>query len=191
MSFIAGPYYWQLNNNIIGVVEDAPRFRRVPTYEEITGDDFGDAVQAVVYRAGNMFLDMVFLEWDRDAVQQAIEPTATQLSSGEPLFGQIGESAIEPGYVLDASRTHAVGTVFPGPGQQPNLEGTAMAGQAPASVRAIARIAPGQSSDVLFGSRNRNVPVSFQLFPFLEEDSTSADNYSAFFVRFTPGIPSP
>lgn len=146
MSFIAGPYTLTYNAQTLGIVEDAINMELTPVVDPIVGDNLGGSIQDGVYRGGNMYLDMVLQEYNAAGALAAFWPYADA-------YGKIGT----PGVLLS--------------GVAKALVLTAVAGTTatPATITANkAVLAPNFPVRMLFGSRLRNVPLRFQLLPFLD-----------------------
>jgi len=153
MSFVSGTYDWTYNGVSLGTLADAPRFRFGFTAEEVRGDNFGDAIQALINRGGSVYLDLVFQEWDNAAVQAVIWPFSNTLGyMGTALGADSGTSAIgcpitgEPLVATAHANSCATPSVWTFP-------------------KAI--LAPGTDVSWLMGARLRNVPVSLLILPSL------------------------
>lgn len=165
-------------NSAIGVVEDAPTFRFARESDPIVGDNLGAAIQGVVDRGGNLFVDMILQELNADAVLRAWWPydpndgVANAPEAGIPnQLGRIGTAVsraigrLTPTFELRATKILNVGevddTVAPGIGRLlHNLHFD------------NSQLAPGFDITQLLGSRLRNVPMSFLCSPFVSSGDT-------------------
>ena len=146
MTFIAGPYTVTYGGSSLGIVEDAPALEVVSSYDPITGDNLGDALQDGVYRGGNCFVDLVLQEYDAAGALAAFWPWNGTL-------GRVGQ----PGVLLSSFSASLVFTAVAGTTASAN----------PATLTSTnAVLAPGFPVRLLFGSRLRNVPIRFQLLPY-------------------------
>lgn len=153
-SFIAGPYKVSAGsgtpflNNLtdLGCIEEGFTLEITPSVDPIRCDSYGDAIVDGVYRAGNMYLDFVLNEAEKDAVQSIFWP-----------FGTLGEVGVPGKLLSDFSQ---------------NLQLEAVSGTAAASgdfnyiSTTAAILAPNYPLRILFSSRLRNIPIRLQLLPF-------------------------
>ena len=181
---ISGPYKWALGPrgaalNSLGVIEDAVTARFVTSEEEVVGDNLGDAIQAMVNRGHNAYLDFVFQEAELQAVQEIMWPYVSYALRGSNVVlpGQFGHSvaggAQSVGQVR-GNRTSAgtdvgcfqlVGAAVVG-GTFPDATSTT-----PTVIRADrCTLAPNQSLDQLYGSRHRPVALSILCMPFVDRN---------------------
>ena len=186
MSFESGPYLWSFGpvdhvadiNSALGVVEDAPTFRFAREGDPITGDNLGAAIQGVVDRGGNLFVDMILQEANPDGVLRAWWPydpnsgSPTPSEAGVPnQLGRVGTSTsrtigrLTPTYELRSTKLLNAGevddTVEPGVGRLlHNMHFD------------NAQLAPGFDITQLLGSRLRNIPMSFLCSPFASGTDT-------------------
>lgn len=168
MTFVSGPYEWSAYIGAewltLGVIEDAPQLRFSEASETITGDNLGDSIQGIIYRGGNMYLDMVFQEYNLDAVKRLIWPW------GDP----VGST-----HKVDAAANPAVGCL---------RSGVPLRGQKVAGGCAVpdlywaknAMLAPGFDISYLLGSRLRNVPISLLLGLWQDVDPGGGTQYVDF-----------
>ena len=180
MSFLSGPYLWSAGEwdftqtvelttaNAMGVVEDAPTFRFSREGDPITGDNLGAAIQAVVDRGGNLFIDMIFQELDLDAVLRAwwpYDPTSpTDLTPVR--LGRIGTSTNRTiGRLTTTQELRARKILNVGDLTTDRYMTLLRFRQA--------QLAPGFDITQLLGSRHRNVPISFLCSPFLDGTDTA------------------
>ena len=182
MTFVSGPYRWfgsarSTDTNLLslGVVEDAPELRVSTEADPITGDNLGGMVQGFINRGANVFLSLVFQEWDGLAAQRIFWPysspgTATSGSfetganqqTNPPSFTAIG---CVTGYQNDPSKSTTAILVA-------QKEEFSCAN--PARYYALgATLAPGSDYSYLLGSRLKNVGVTMQLLPWVDSAPTS------------------
>lgn len=204
MAFLSGPYFWsfgpighvlsvpptqpELDAFALGVVEDAPTFRFSREGDPITGDNLGAAIQAVVDRGGNLFMDMVLQELSGDAPLRAWWPydsnSPTDLNPNQ--LGRFGTATrrtigrLTQTQELRARKILNVGDPVddvsePGVGRlMYNL------------YFRQAQLAPGFDITQLLGSRLRNVPISFLCSPFADPAGAAGDE-----VFWSPFAQSP
>lgn len=192
MSFLSGPYFWSFGpidhttgTQPLGVVEDAPTFRMAREADPITGDNLGAAIQGIVDRGGNLFIDMILQELDADAVLRAWWPydpaaaVAPASNAGVPVqLGRIGITGTGAGTGRQIGRLTPTfelrGDKILNPGDLPTTDRfmTLLRFQA-------AAIAPGFDVTQLLGSRLRNVPMSFLCQLFLDGTDTVFWNTTA------------
>ncbi len=175
MAFIAGAYSAQIDLVAgalpIGVVEDGFELEYVWEGEEIVGDNLGGSVQDGIYRGGNVFLNMILLEWTQTGVQTLIWPWTEEDDVGAP-----------PTTVAPLGAVGAIGrqwTEEPREGQR-SITLTA----APASPAAIgtspiftltAKLAiptPGTRNIITMASKLRRMPIRLQLLPYVVSNDT-------------------
>lgn len=172
--FIAGPYVWTFNAQVIGISEDGWRLNQTVSGDPIRGDNLGDSMQDYVYRGGDVTIEAVLQEWDI-ALNGLTGDTAKTKATVASIFwpwaifgfsGQIGRLASNVAAVL-------VGTPAP----------TTSAAAATVGYRTItiagAVIAPGYNFTQLFAARLRNVPIRLQALPYTLAD-TGGEAWFAF-----------
>jgi hypothetical protein len=160
-TFAAGPYTATFNTDgaagnpagkglgarDLGLVEGVRRWLRVLEAQPVLASAFGGTAIDGVYRGGQCFCRMTFQEWT-PAVRAALWP----LADG---FGQLGPIGI----LLSDLAGELVLTA---------AAGTPASTAGPAVLRfGKAIIAPSQEIDVPLGDVERNVPVAFRCFPYV------------------------
>lgn len=171
-TLVSGPYEWYVqiaagagNKVQLGIVEDAPRFRAVNSDIVVTGDNMGDTIQAIISRGTNVFIDLVFQEFNLTWVQQLIWPHGVAAAVPNTRIGtlEVGNSGfahglgcVKPNWVLHADK----------------VENSCAKPDHWTALRA--QIAPNFDLSFLMGTRTRNVPMSFLLMPWV--DSAPASN---------------
>lgn len=146
MSFIAGHYTVTYNAQTLGIVEDAIQLEITPAVDPIVGDNYGASVQDGVYRGGNCFIDMVLQEFNATGALDAFWPFADT-------FGKLG----------------VVGTLLSSFAAALVLTAVSGTTATPATLTADkAVLAPNFPIRTLWGTRLRNVPIRFQLLPYLD-----------------------
>ncbi len=198
MAFLSGPYFWsfgprdhvftnpptqaQIDAFGLGVVEDAPTFRFSREGDPITGDNLGAAIQGVVDRGGNLFIDMVLQELNGNAPLRAWWPYDPSNLDSDPdlqdiLPDQLGR--------IGTFTQRTIGRLTP----VQELRGTKILNSGelddvdPPGVGRLlhnlhfdnAQLAPGFDITQLLGSRLRNVPISFLCSPFISGSGSNAE----------------
>lgn len=148
MSFIAGGYTVTLGGSTVGQIQDGIMLEQTLNGEPVRGDTFGDTIQDFVFRGGDVFMNMVLLEYDATSAKTAFWPWSTtwgRITSG--IVGKLG-TAMAAALVLTA------------------VAGTSAA-TAPATLTANkAILAPGFPVQMLFAPRLRSIPIRLQLLPY-------------------------
>ncbi len=146
MAYIAGPYVWTYGGAALGSMEQTPILEWVPSQESIVSDQYGDTIIDGIYRGGNMYMTLVLNEYNAAGALAAFHPQSATL-------GAVGT----PGVLMSTFSAALVGTAIAGTNASTN----------PATWTATgAVLAPGNNIQLLFGTRKRNVPIRFILFPF-------------------------
>ncbi len=173
--FIAGPYSLQMNVSehaasasfsTLGIIEDAPRVEFTNSSTPIVGDNLGDAVQDMVYRGGNMYIDLVLQQANLDAVKKAFWPYA----NGSGTYGEFGEM----GVVGQIMGTRARSIHFTEINSTTTATPTTIAFD-------YTVLAPGFPLAMLFGSRLRNVPLRLQCLPYRVDNAAGNDERNVYF----------
>ncbi len=144
--FAPGYYDMTYNSLATGLVKDVRRLRRRSRASAITADKYGDSMVDGVYRGGDCFLMMTFIEWNA-AVRAVLWPYDTDFGAMGPCGRLLTDLAKV--IVLTAEA------------------GSAAAAEGFATVTANkAILAPENDVEVIMGNENRDVPVLLQLFPY-------------------------
>ena len=131
----------------LGLVEGVRRWQRVLEARPVKSDAFGDGVIDGVYRGGQCFCLMTFKEWT-DAVKDALWPFGAAF--GE--MGSVGRLLTDLAGVL--TLTAAADTPAAAAGPVTLTFGKAI-------------LSPGHNSQVVLGDVERDVPVVFRCFPYV------------------------
>lgn len=150
-TFIAGPYTTAYNSNSLGQAEDGLTLSFTHFDEQITGDNFAEAVQELITRGVNAYLSATLLDYSAAGIQGLIWPSHGTFGT----IGQVGRvSGIAIGGVTIAKSmvlTAVAGTT---------------ASSTPATLTlALCRLAPGFPVNLLFAPRLRRVPFQVQSLP--------------------------
>lgn len=165
MSFVSGPYKWYFGPRVgdvtpelepLGVVEDAVNFRLQKASDTIVGDNLGDTIQGVVDRGGNAYLDFVFQEWDKTAVQEMFWPWAANHGTIEIGTADVAYSKL--GCVMPTYRIVAEAEPF-------------SCATPKRFYFASVQLAPNFDLSYLLGTRHRNVSVSLLVLPWNDPSS--------------------
>lgn len=150
MSFVAGPYAWTFAGRPLGVVEDGVQLTIRKLGAPVVADAFGGQPVDYIQQGLIGSMDVVFQEFDALGVQYLLDTY-----SGAS-FGQIGNLGC-PG--VDISANVLCGERLPFANcTSPNV-----------IIAYRAAIPPDFDLSLLFGSRLRNVPVRFNLYPYERE----------------------
>lgn len=144
MAFVAGQYTVTWNSVSVGQVKDGIRLRQTSAGEEIRGDTGGDSIQDWVHRGGDVFAQLVSLEYGAGST--------APFWPWETVLGRVGL----PG-VLASSKAKALVLTA--------VSGTTAATSPATLTGALACLPPGSSQELLFAPRLREVPLLFQLLP--------------------------
>lgn len=160
MAFIAGPYLATFNTAVtgaevlqtLGQVEDGFNLDYTSYAEPISGDNLAQAMQEMVLRGLDMFLEFVLLEFNALAAQRIFWPYSATFGT----YGQVGRIV---GSAIGSNNALANKLVL-----------TAVAGTTAATVpitltAPLAILAQGFPLRLLYGNRLRRVPLRLQLFP--------------------------
>lgn len=132
-----------------GLVEGVRRLRRRSKWEPIKADQWGDTTIDGVYRGADVFLSMVFKEW-KTPVKERILNMFSPTDSGQ--VGEVGEliTNFAKQIVLTAQA------------------GSPAAAAGPATLTAAqAILAADNEIEILLGNLQRDVPIMFQLIPYV------------------------
>lgn len=196
MAFLSGPYFWsfapvghvldspiptpeQISDFALGVVEDAPTFRFSREGDPITGDNLGAAIQGVVDRGGNLFIDMILQELNGDAALRTWWPYDPHVSNPALITDGIPDQLGRVGTATQRSIGRLTPTFELRATKFLNATDIADDVDEPGVGRLMyllrfqnAQIAPGFDIAQLLGSRLRNVPISFLCSPFSSGNDT-------------------
>ena len=146
MPYISGNYDLTLGGQDIGETRDGVHLIIRHYGEPITGDDFGQSVQEVIYLGGDVFVTFELLEYDTALAQSIFLPHAT-----EGLIGQVGEQAVQ------SSNTKALLLT--------DINSTPAATKPATLTVPEAILAEDFDVDLLFSPRLRTVPVRMRALP--------------------------
>lgn len=145
--FAPGYYNMTYDGDDPGLVQGVRQLRRKYKAQIISADLYGDTQLDGVYRGSDVFLRMIFKEWNA-TVRKILWPFDTD-------FGDLGI----PGKLLTDFAKSMVLTA---------LTGTPAATKGPATVTAtLALLAPENDVEVIMGNEQRDVPVLIQCFPYV------------------------
>jgi len=131
----------------LGLVEGVRRWQRMMEAHPVQAGAFGSTEIDGVYRGGQAFCLMTFKEWT-DAVRDALWPFGTG-------FGELGQV----GRLLTDLAGELTLTAAPD---------TPAASAGPATlVFRKAIVSPGHNSEVVLGAEQRDVPIVFRCFPYV------------------------
>jgi len=161
-TFAAGPYSATYNTDEasgdpagkgegtrdLGLVEGVRRWQRVLEAHPVRSSAFGKTEIDGVYQGGQCFCLMTFKEWS-NAVRDAVWPFGKRFGC----IGQVGRMLTDLAGVLTLTA-------------QPNTP-AATAGPATLTFRK-AILSPGHNSEVVLGAQQRDVPIVFQCFPYID-----------------------
>lgn len=143
----SGPYLMTYGGADVGEVAAAKILQYSAEARDVTTDLFGDAVVDGIFRGINMFMVVVFKEWN-DAVVDAIWPWDVGNTPG---------SSVSAGSCLVDKAKAIVLTA---------VSSTPAATYGPTSVTASkAILSPGHSPQISLGTEERDVPAVFRLYP--------------------------
>ena len=151
MPFIAGPYTGVYNSLALGQCEDGYTLDFAGRYEEVTGDNFAESVQELIWRGANMFLSMTLLEYNSAAAASAFWPWAA--------FGTIGQVGRVVTSAIGGNPALAKTTVLTA------VAGTTATGTPATLTTAFSILAPNMNISMIFAPRLRRVPIRFQCLP--------------------------
>jgi len=144
MTFVAGPYTVTYDGDSLGILEDAAPLDILNSQIEITGDNEGDTIQDTITRGNRLYLEMVLQEFDAAGAAAAFWPWSATFG----VLGQVGR--LGTGIALPLVLTAVAGTTA-----------------TPATITCSkALLAPNFNVRTLIGTRLRQVPIRFLLFPY-------------------------
>lgn len=163
MPFVAGGYTVKWNSVLMGQIEDGINIDYSLGGEEIRGDNYGDTVQDIVFRGGDCFFTMTFLEWDTVATSLLLWPwSATAIGK------------IDDGYIGRLMSTFAKVLL---------LEKVTGPSQSPASITVgKAVLAPRFNVNQLLAPRLKRLPIRFQALPYNTIPGPPPTGNNVFFV---------
>ena len=166
-TFIAGRYtaIWgagSAGSNALGVTEDGFELEKTIFGEEMVGDNLADTVQDIVYRGGNVFINVVLSEWSPGGIlllknfALGLEDVGTDDMGS--LVGNVGFQYAAMGATTPTNKLVLTSTA------------DTTAASSPASLTAeLANLAPGFSSRINLNNRHRKIPLRFQLLPYIPD----------------------
>lgn len=139
-----GPYTMTYDGNDVGLSEGPKRLTIASKAKLIYADRYGDTAIDGIYTGGDWFLTVIFKEWTAN-IRAAIWP-----------FGTFGEIGVPGKKLTDLAKVFVLTAVA----------GTPAATAGPATLTChLAVPSEGNSSEILLGNDQRNVPVQFRLYP--------------------------
>lgn len=154
MSFIAGPYTGTYNGLALGQFEDGAELEFVHYDEEVRGDNFAQAVQELITRGVDAFLNATLLEYNAAALAAA----SSLMWPTHATFGRIGQ-------VGRVSTSAIGGATIAKTAVLTNLPGTTATANPTTLTLALCRLPPGFPIRLLFAPRLRRVPIRLQALP--------------------------
>lgn len=166
-NFVAGRYTatWGESghsNNFLGVTEDGFEIEKHTFGEELVGDNLGDTVQDIIYRGGNVYINVTFVEWDTH-VLNALKMFSTPLGDvGDHVGGHVGAIGRQHVNMGGSSANKLILVVE---------SGTTAAGTGGLNTffAEHATIAPGFVQRINLNNRHRKIPLRFQLLPYIPD----------------------
>ena len=145
MAYISGPATCTYKSVDVGEIRDGFRLIQTQAGVPVTGDDYADSVQELIYRGGNCFMVFTLNEFST-----TLNVLTNYGACG--LIGQVGRQAIQSSLAGALVLTAVAGTP---------------AASTPATLTATnAIMAEDFDIELLFDSRLREVPVRMRLLPF-------------------------
>lgn len=154
MSFVSGPYKWTFNvgttRQPLGITEDAPALRYMHNGVPILADAYGGNPIDAIYTGMTGMIGFVFQEWDAVGLQALLSRPGGIMGR----FGELGCPFIEKqADVLIGQRLPFADCVTP-----------------EYFIAYRAAILPNNEIEIFFGgSRLRQVPIVFQLYPYARD----------------------
>lgn len=149
MGFVAGPYTATFNSVTLGQLElDSLKVTFTNGQDDITGDNFGEAIQDGVYRGGNCYLDMMCLEYDSLITALAGHPYIATPGIVGTLGSLISAASMK---TLVLTKLYSSGTTV-----------------SPATLTSTAAAIPrGFPLEYLMAPKLKRVPLRLQLYPYI------------------------
>ena len=135
----------------LGIVEGVRRWQRTLEALPIQSSAFGATVIDSVYGGGQCFCLMAFKEWN-DVIRDTLWPFGA--SFGE--IGQVGRLLSDLAGILTLTA----------------VSDTMAASNGPATITfGKAILSPGHNSEIVLGAEERDIPIVFRCFPYVNSQS--------------------
>lgn len=157
MSFISGAYNVTYNASTLGQIENGITLEAIIHGEVIRGDYLSQSIQDAVYQGGDLYFNMILLEYNAAAAKSAFWPMDATLGT----VGTVGKlfSSFAKALVLTAvANTPAVAS--------------------PASLTAPKTVlAPGYPINLLFAPALRRVPLRLLVLPSQDDPAAHIESW--------------